>query len=254
VLAAVCDAQVDAPAPGAQQWSPLFIVASPRPLTGKTFLARLTAEFLCAKGSTVEVFDFDPDGELAAALPGVAVPASLETTQAQMALFDRLVLADGVLRVVDLAHALFARFFELVDEIGFIDEANRRAIETIVLFAADAQPVSVKAYAELQRRFPATVVVPVFNEAILKGKRLRDQYPFSRAAAVPLLIPALPAALKAHADRSRRSFAELRGRSSVSASTGPAFELRSWAKRAFLEFRELELRLLMEKLRASLQQ
>ena len=33
---------------------------------------------------------------------------------------------------------------------------------------------------------------------------------------------------------------------------GPAFELRSWTKRAFLEFRELELRLLMEKLRASL--
>ena len=30
---------------------------------------------------------------------------------------------------------------------------------------------------------------------------------------------------------------------------GPAFELRSWTKRTFLEFRELELRLLLEKLR-----
>jgi hypothetical protein len=33
---------------------------------------------------------------------------------------------------------------------------------------------------------------------------------------------------------------------------GLAFELRSWTRRAFLELRELELRLLLEKLRAAL--
>jgi len=38
----------------------------------------------------------------------------------------------------------------------------------------------------------------------------------------------------------------------VGVPIGLAFELRSWTKRTFLEFRELELRLLLEKLRASL--
>jgi hypothetical protein len=38
----------------------------------------------------------------------------------------------------------------------------------------------------------------------------------------------------------------------VPVAVGPVFELRSWTRRTFLEFRELELRLLMEKLRASL--
>ncbi|MGH6769258.1 MAG: hypothetical protein ACRECO_09615 [Xanthobacteraceae bacterium] len=254
VLAAVCDdARADAPAPDAQQWSALFIVASPRPLTGKTFLARLIVEFLRVDGRAVEAFDLDPgETALAETLPALTVRAGLETTQAQMTLFDRFVLTDGVPKVVDLGHALFTRFFALVEEIGFIEEARRRAIETIVLFAADAQPASVKAYAELQRRFPATVLVPVFNEAILKGRRLREQYPFSRAAAVPLQIPALSPGLKAHADRSGQSFADFHGQLPASAPVGPAFELRSWTKRTFLEFRELELRLLMEKLRASL--
>jgi hypothetical protein len=253
VLAAFCDdTRPGAPATDVQQWSALFIVASPRPLTGKTFLARLIADFLRTDGREVEAFDLDPEAALAAALPGLTIQGSLDSTQAQMALFDRLVLADGIPRVVDIAHTQFARFFAVIEEIGFVDEARRRALETIVLFAADAQPASVKAYSDLQRRFPATIVVPVFNEAILKGRKLRDQYPFSRAAAVPLQIPLLPPGLKAHADRSGQSFADLHGQLPVSVQGGPAFELRSWTKRTFLEFRELELRLLMEKLRASL--
>jgi hypothetical protein len=38
----------------------------------------------------------------------------------------------------------------------------------------------------------------------------------------------------------------------VETPIGHAFELRSWTKRVFLEFRELELRLLLERLCASL--
>src|SRR5262249_11762096 len=122
----------------------------------------------------------------------------------------------------------------------------------IVLYAADAHVKSVKAYEILQRRLPSVILVPVFNDGILKGKKLREQYPFTRASAVPLQIPLLPPAVKAHAERSGLSYGDFHRQSSAPVPLGPAYELRSWTRRAFLEFRELELRLLMEKLRASL--
>ena len=121
------------------------------------------------------------------------------------------------------------------------------------MFAADPHPVSVNVYAKLQQRFSkALVLVPVFNEGILKGRRLRDQFPFTRAAAVPLQIPPLPPALRLHAERSGHSFVDFHSQLPMAVPMAAAFELRSWTKRTFLEFRELELRLLLEKLRASL--
>jgi hypothetical protein len=236
----------------APRWTAIFIVASARPLTGKTFLARLVTDFLRLDGGPVEAFDLNSEPMLADTLPALTVATDLESTQAQMSLFDRLIVDDGVPKVVDLGHTLFTRFFSVMEQIGFVEQARRRAIETIVLYAANAHPTSPKAYALLQRRFPSAVVVPVFNEGILKGRKVRDSYSFARAAAVPLQIPLLHPGLKAHADRSGLSFAEFHGTLPVAVPLGPAFELRSWTKRTFLEFRELELRLLLDKLRASL--
>ena len=53
-----------------------------------------------------------------------------------MALFDCLIVEDGIAKVIDLGHGSFAQFFRVVEEIGFIDEACRRAIEPVILFAA----------------------------------------------------------------------------------------------------------------------
>ena len=82
-----------------------------------------------------------------------------------MRLFDRLILADGIAKVVDVGHLAFQRFFSVMDQIGFAEEAQRRSLEVIVLYAADAHPTSVKAYDILQRRLPSLILVPVFNEA-----------------------------------------------------------------------------------------
>ncbi len=242
------------PQTAARPWTAVFIIASPRPGTGKTFLARLIADFLRIDGGAIAAFELSPgDVTLAEQLPGgLTAQSDLESTQAQMRLFDRLILADGVAKVVDVGHASFPRFFSLMDEIGFADEAQRRGLDVIVLYGVDAHPNTEKAYSILQRRIPSMILVPVFNDGILKGRKLRDQYPFTRAAAVPMQIPLLPPALKAHAERPGHSFLEIHSQLPTPVPIGPAFELRSWTKRVFLEFRELELRLLMEKLRASL--
>jgi hypothetical protein len=252
VLATIVDDHSDLGAgPDTRPWTAVFIVASPRPATGKTFLARLVADFLRKDGGKVEAFELSPgDVALTDQLPELTEYSDLDSTQAQMQLFDRLITPDGVAKIVDLGHASFRRFFGLMEEIGFTDEAQRRGMEVIVLYAADPHPVSVKAYEIVQRRLPALVLVPVFNEGILKGRKVRDQYPFTRTTAVPLQIPLLPPALKARVDRWERSFADFLSATPV--PIGPEFELRSWTRRAFLELRELELRLLMEKVKASL--
>lgn len=242
------------PLTGTRTSTTLFIVASPRAATGKTFIARLAADFLRLDGGMVEAFELCPgDVALSDHLPALTNGAALDDTRAQMALFDRLIEADGVAKVVDLGHLAFQPFFAVMEDIGFAAEAARRGIETIVLFAADPHAASVAAYTDLQRRFPAMVLAPVFNEGILKGRKVREQYPFTRAATVPLHIPALPPALNAQAERSGHSFVDFHAQLPPALPIGAAFELRSWTKRTFLEFRELELRVLMEKLRSSLQ-
>jgi hypothetical protein len=255
-LAGVRDASLAgalAQAARAKRWTPLFIIASPRPLSGKTFLARLVIDFLRLDGASIKAFDLDP-GEtgLAEQMPLVARRAEIASTESQMALFDRLIVEDGVPKVIDLGHALFERFFQLLEEIGFMQEALRRSLEPVILYAAHPHPASPHAYGRLRQRFPEMIVVPVFNEAIVKGRRLRDDYPFIRAAAVPLKIPLLSPALKAYAERARHSFADFHRKLPPEIPAGHAAELRSWIKRAFLELREFELRLLMDKLRASL--
>ena len=253
VLAAIGDDLPESADPQTRPWTAVFIIASPRPATGKTFLARLVIDFLRMDGGPVEAFELTPgDAALSDQLPDLTAHADLESTRDRMRLFDRLITADGVAKVVDVGHLAFPRFFSVMDQINFAEEAQRRSLEVIVLYAANAHPTSVKAYDILQRRLPSLIMVPVFNDGILKGKKLRDQYPFTRASAVPLQIAPLPPALKAHVERSGQSFADFHSQQPTPVPLGPAFELRSWTKRTFLEFRELELRLLMERLRTSL--
>jgi hypothetical protein len=250
-------AATDDVAPARQATGPqrgIFIVASPRRQSGKTFLATLATDFLRVDGN-VEAFDLDPAvgaETLAEQRPALTTRVDLAATKGQVALFDRLVANDGMSRVVDVGHGAFARFFDMAEQIGVIQEARRRAIEVILLYAVSPHPSSPVTYRELQLRFPRILLVPVLNEAILQGQRVRDQYPFSRAAAVPLQIPTLSPLLKLQAEQSRRTFTDFHAQHPINAEIGSAPELRSWTKRAFLEFRELELRLLLEKLRASL--
>jgi len=241
------------PATEARRRTPIFIVASPRPHVGKTFLARLLVDFLRLDGGKAAAFDLNPSGDaLADYFPDLTTTSDLADVRGQMALFDGLVVDNGVGTVIDVGTASFERFFAIVQEIRFIEEATRRSMEPMILFAADAHRVAVRAYADLQRRFPRAVLVPVFNEAIVKGRNLRDQFPFAREAEIPLQIPMLAPVLKEQIEQSSCSFVDLHERPPMRIPSEHAFELRAWTRRTFLQFRELELRLLLERLRASL--
>jgi hypothetical protein len=240
-------------APPKEPWRPVAIVVSPRPTSGKTFLARLLTDFFSIDYGEVEAFDLGGgDHPLAASRPRVTTRCGIESTENQIALFDRLVVKDRIAKVVDVGHESFARLFTVIEEIGFLEETRRREVEVVMLFAADAHPTSAQAYRALQHRFPDMVLVPMFNEGILRGQKIRDDYRVARASAVPLQLTILPPGLGTYVENTDSTFAEFHDFLPIAVPIGRALDLRAWTRRTFIEFRELELRILLEKVRASL--
>jgi hypothetical protein len=236
--------------PGDETMQPLtlvFVVCSPLPRTGKTLLAHMLMEFFLADGRRVAAFDLNPENHaLAEQRPDHTTIANVDDTKAQMALFDRLVEADDLIKVVDLGDRCFDRFFTVMAEIGFAAEARRRGIVPVVLLIADTDRRSHQAYAALQERFPELTIAPVLNAgaADLRSCRaLRASY-----ASAPLEIPLLSPAARTLAAQ-YDSVPRIGGGRSAHAAN----ELQAWKRRLFLQFREFELRLLLEQLKPALQ-
>jgi hypothetical protein len=151
--------------------SPLFIVTSPRPQSGKTFLARLLVDYLRLDHADPPGLRYQSAGGCVARVSSTSrQTADLGAITDQMSLFDRLVTDDGIAKLIDLGYGSFERFFDIADQIGLFGERENRCLETVVLFAADPHPTSANSYAQFRRRFQSALVVPVFNEAILQAR------------------------------------------------------------------------------------
>src|SRR5262245_23826493 len=135
--------------------TPVFIVCSPRPHVGKTVVARLVSEFLLLKNGDITAFDINlREPSLLDYLPNVTETADISDTYGKMALMDRVIVDDGMAKVIDLGFHAFEEFFTMVDEIGFIKEASRRRVAPLVMFMADIDRVSARAHQALRRIIP----------------------------------------------------------------------------------------------------
>jgi hypothetical protein len=229
------------------QQAPLYIVASPRPRVGKTLIARLLVEFFRGGDRALAGYDLNPrEPTFTSYFPYLAAPVDIADTMGQMALFDRLIAGQARTTIIDLGYGPFAQFFDVMTEIGFVQEARRRAIEPVVLFVTDPAPATVRAYADLRRRLEATAFVPVHNEAVSVMYEKAD-FPPSRPEYGLIRIPRLSPIVRGVVDRPSFSFAEY-----MTERPGGPTEIHTWVAGIFAEFRELELRLLMGKLGASL--
>ncbi len=218
--------------------TPVYIICSPRPLVGKTLIARLLSEFLLLKDGTVAAFDINlKEPSLLDYLPKVTETAEVDDTFGKMALMDRLIVDDGVSKVIDLGFHAFDEFFKMSDEIGFMKEAARRGIAPIILFVADTDRVSARGYPMLQQQIPPNALVTIDNEHVVRG-----ELPPAFAHGRVLRIRALPVFLKTYIDRLAFSFTGyLRHEKDLST------ELHQWIRRNYISFRELELNVILQK-------
>jgi len=218
--------------------TPVYIICSPRPLVGKTLLARLLSEFLLLKNGTVSSFDINlKEPSLLEYLPRITETADIIDTFGKMQLMDRLIVNDGVAKVVDLGFHAFDEFFKMTNEIGFLKEATRRGVAPIILFVADTDRVSARAYPTLLEQIPLKALITVDNEFVVRG-----ELPEAMGLGRVLRITALPSFLKTYVDRQTFSFTDYL-RNERDQST----ELHQWVRKNYTSFRELEFSLLPQR-------
>jgi hypothetical protein len=231
--------------------SSVTIVTSPRSRVGKTLLARLLADFHSREGRAVAAFDLNAGGNsLAQFLPDHTSVSTISDINGQMALFDRLIGEDESAKIVDLGHESFESFFALAQQIGFAEEALKRAIAPAILFVITPDATSVAAYRSLRSRFPQAVLAPVHNE-IFGSAQHRDKYRLTGSGAAVVRLPVLAPGLRKYVETPPFSLSDER----LAVADLPLevkAELQRWVKRAFREFRELDLRILLADLKSSI--
>ncbi len=217
--------------------TPVYIICSPRPQVGKTLVARLLTEFLLLKNGKVVGFDINlKEPSLLEYVPSVTETAEIDDTIGKMQLMDRIIVDDGIAKVIDLGFHAFDEFFKMSEEIGFMKEAARRRVAPIVLFAADVDRVSARGHETLQRQLPPSRLIVVDNEYVVRG-----QLPAPFASGRVLRVSALPTFLKTYIDRVNFSFTDYL-RQEKDSST----ELHQWIRRNYFALRELELSLILQ--------
>ncbi|MFN3348124.1 hypothetical protein [Pseudorhodoplanes sp.] len=226
----------------------ITIVCSPRQRIGKTLIARTLTEFMLADGRAAIAFDLNPNNTaLYGFLPRNTARADIATTRGQMALFDELIAEDDVMKVIDLGDEAFEKFFTLIRQIGLAEEAQRRGIDVIALFIADPDPRSARSYAQTYGELPQIKLVPVHNEFVATMQDYMESFPAPVPGERPVRFPVLSPFLKSVVERPGFSFDDYLER-----HAGQRTELHEWIERVFVEFRELELRLLLRELKGSI--
>jgi hypothetical protein len=232
--------------------SSITIVASPRPRVGKTLLARLLTEFHAQEGGSVAAFDLNAGGgTLARFLPEYTTVSTIGDIKGQMALFDRLIAEDGGAKIVDLGYESFESFFALAQQIGFAEEALKHGIAPAILFVITPDATSVEAYRGLRRRFPQAVLAPVHNE-IFGSAQHRDKYQLAGSGETVVRLPVLAPGVRKFVETPPFSVSELQPAPAVDMPPEVNAELQRWLRRAFREFRELDLRILLADLQSSI--
>ena len=215
----------------------VYIICSPRPLVGKTLIARLLSEFLLLQRGAVIAFDINlKEPSLLDYLPGITETAEIDGTYGKMQLMDRVILDDRIAKVLDLGFHAFDEFFKMSDEIGFLKEAARRNVHPVILFLASPDRLSARGHEMLRQHIPPSQLIVVDNEYVVRG-----ELPLAWARGRLLSIGALPTFLKTYIDRPNFSFTDYL-RQEKDSST----ELHEWIRSNYLGFRELDQNLTLQ--------
>jgi hypothetical protein len=150
---------------------------------------------------------------------------------------DRIIVDDGVAKLIDLGYHAFDEFFKMSEQIGFLKEATRRNVAPVILFVADTDRLSARGHEMLCQQIPQSNLVVVDNEHVVRG-----ELPEAMERGRVLRISALPTFLKTYISRLNFSFTDYL-RQERDSST----ELHQWIRRNYTVLRDLELSLTMQR-------
>lgn len=229
----------------------VYIVASPRPRSGKTLLSRVLIDYHKHEGRPARAFDLGQgESTLRQFAPVDTAAAEIGSVQGQMALFDQLVDDEGG-KIVDVGVDAFKAFFDIAYRIGFVEEARRRDIAPVILFITASDKAVADAYRNLRARFPGAALIPVHNE-MLGPTQHRERFPPVNPGGAVLRMPALAPSLRKYAETPPFSFADDSLANARNIPLEAHIELQHWLRKTYIELRELDLRVLLGELQSSL--
>ena len=123
----------------------IYVVCSDRARNGKTLLVRLYADFLMAVDRDPLIIDADsPDGKAAGYFPDRSIIVDLDRVKGQMTALDTILMMPERDYIIDLPARQFSRFFNVLEELNFIEESRNAGMELIVLFIVEPSMVSLR--------------------------------------------------------------------------------------------------------------
>ncbi len=213
------------------------IVASGRVRAGKTLLARLIAENFRLSGARPVLLDTDTtEKRLWSFFPVEAQLYDVDRVTDQMTLFETLALGASYPRIVEVAHRSARKFFEVMRDADYAQEARANDVEPVIFYIPSPDPDSYEYGRQLRELLPGCSFVVVQNNYLGEVKHLTRLSVGYRALEVlrpRVILPALDAAFVPVIDDSAFSFSEFMREPSTELPPATREAIRNWLVRCF---------------------
>jgi hypothetical protein len=146
----------------------IYICCSGEARVGNTLTARLLLDYFLSSSDRAIGFETDIiHPALSRLFPELCSVADLSAARGQSILFDRLIVADGVTKVVDLWHAHLDLFVRLISDFDFHAEVVQNRVQLILLLHKDDRERFRQGHLALRKALPSAHLVMVHNRGVL---------------------------------------------------------------------------------------
>ena len=206
-----------------------------------TTTATLLSEYFTWRGLSVEGFDTDPyESAFANRFPDRVEVTDISTIQGQISLFDRLLIFDDKPRIVDVWNRSFQKFFTILQETGFAEEAKRLSIEIVLIYCADELPASLVTAKQISLLWPDMPMIVVGNEGAAEFRANINHFLASFPTRLSLHIRELDPQVSRSINKDSFSYAEFLKNPPFDMSIIVRSALRKWLVHVFTQFQRLE--------------
>ncbi len=215
------------------------IIASARVRAGKTLLARLLADNFLLSGTRPALFDTETaERRLWSYFPDDTVVVDIDRVTDQMTLFESLSVGSEHPRIVEVAHRSARKFFEIMRDSDYVQEARGRGVEPVLFFIPSPDPDSFEYGRQLREQLGDCVFVVVENTYLGEVKpftKLSVGYRALETQRPRLKLPRLDQALVPVVDDPSFSFSAFIRDPGTELPLAARDAIRNWLVRCFRE-------------------